>query len=896
MRNFVKKVAALFAVAVFLLSSLAMGGFIAPVSAQQAPQIVTTQNSTLLYTPSMPVWNIFNPSSLIDAQATNDVPLMYYDRMNNIFLPGLAAGISEYPQNSSFILYLRKGLSWYNGSAAMPFSAWDVYAQFYIGAKVYSWYAPYLNASKIKVINNYTIEFTLNTWAPTVPDLMLTSDIATPWYLWKSWVTKLQAMNSTEAAAQGTAIEQYNQPPWFIGPYYVTVSPPYVVWHLDPQNLLNAWATVFPYHTWQDYNPEFIIWYTGGNGQTMNAILAGQVTWSTVSFSASQIGVLKSAGQDVMLAPAFWGPELTINPGLYPLNYTQVRLALEYAFNRTEACDAWNAPGVELVEPNYHILGFTLPYDDIPSWYNKMLTNFTYNPQEAAQLLESVGFTKKGGVWYAPNGQEFTLAIQTVAGWTAEDDIIENVASQLTAFGIPTQVYADDASTLWGSIEPNGDFQLGLIGAIALANSFATAWQIGWWWAGIYPTSTANGWLPSKYYPITYPNGTKGTFQMNQWFTKLESSVPLSAEYNQTMIQLAAFVDSQAPVIPIEAKMIPVQYNPKVFNLTWINSLPYTTQELWETVAMLPWPLNANMVQYYTIILGVTPPGVNSPLEEAITTNSLSPEYDAFLGLSPSYSARYSASALSTSKISLIASPTTMIAGTPTTLTATVTYANGTPAAGVTVAFVASGAEIGSTVTGSNGQASFEYTPTQAGTQVIAAYLAYEPTIKAPGITITVEKPTTITPTKVYPTLSLSVSKSSVIQGSPVVLTATATFPNGTPASGYSVGFFANGGGIGTSTTGSNGQASFTYTPSAVGVETLMANLVSAPSITSNTVSLNVTAPSVTPTPTTPSSSNTTLYAIVTAVVVVIVVVAVVLALSRRGGKKGPQSQPQQQK
>ncbi|MGC8671200.1 MAG: hypothetical protein ACP5SK_05320, partial [Thermoprotei archaeon] len=144
--------------------------------------------------------------------------------------------------------------------------------------------------------------------------------------------------------------------------------------------------------------------------------------------------------------------------------------------------------------------------------------------------------------------------------------------------------------------------------------------------------------------------------------------------------------------------------------------------------------------------------------------------------------------------------------------------------------------------------------------------------------------------------LTLSSNATSVVQGSPVVLTATATFPNGTPASGYSVGFFANGAGIGTGTTGANGQATLTYTPASSGTYTLTADLTSAPSVTSNSVSLTVTSKTtVTPPPTTPTTSNATLYAVVAGVIVVIVVVAAVLALSRRG-KKGPQSQPQQQK
>ena len=71
-----------------------------------------------------------------------------------------------FPQNRTIIVYLRHNLYWFNGSAVIPFTAWDVYAQFYISAKAFSGWAPWIspqNADKdIIVLNNYTIEFHLD--------------------------------------------------------------------------------------------------------------------------------------------------------------------------------------------------------------------------------------------------------------------------------------------------------------------------------------------------------------------------------------------------------------------------------------------------------------------------------------------------------------------------------------------------------------------------------------------------------------------------------------------------------------------------------------------------------------------------------------------------------------
>jgi len=890
---------------VLLLVVIALGGTLgfnpqlASAASTTLPSIITTNNASLIYTPSMPVWNPYAANNMVSAGSTttDNLPLMYFNSYAGTFLPAAVSAISEFPSNNSFVLYLRKGLYWYNGSATIPFTAWDIYTQFYIGVKAFGWYQPYMNYSLIRVLNNYEIEFTLNSWAPSVPTSMLGTVLATPYPVWKGVLANVTAyQNATVAAEHDSDIEHFVPPGWFLGPYYVSkISPPYVVWQLEPQNLLNTWDQVFPYHTWQDYSPTVIIWYTGGNGQTMNAMLAGQVTWAQVGLSPAQYKVLEGVGWVVNVLPSWGSWGILANPDVYPVNITQVRLAIPYILNQTEAADSWNAYGIDSFVPTYYATGWT-QYANLPTWLRNDIRKIGVNWTKAAELLESAGFYKQNGQWYMPNGKPFTLTIQLPSGWTDVDTVVQNEASQLTEFGIPTQTFADDPSTLYGSMIPGGDFELASWYGVPLgSSSYATSWSMGWWWwtTGYYSWDTT-GWQMDGNYPITFPNGTKGIFNFNTWWTDFESEVPMSAAYNQTIIWAVAFQNSQMPVIPVIGGVNKAEFNSHAFNLSWIWKLPITVEYAIYFPGVSPGLINVDNGLYYDILWGVTPPGVQSPFAEALATSSLDPSYAAFLGLPTSYSENYAQSALRSSSLTVSASPTSVVAGTATTFTATVKFANGTPVPDQSVSFQIGGATIGSTLTNSQGIASISYTPTSAGTYTVLASLTYTPAVSSStSFTVTASSTSKKTTTIVWPSLSLQSSKSSIMLGSGISLTATAAFSNGTPASGYGVAFFVNGTQVGEATTSTSGQVTVLYTPESAGIASAVAALVANTNVRSNAVSINVTVnPNLVtkPTTTTTSSSNTTLYAIVAAVVV-IVVVAVVLALIRRGGKKGSQQQ-----
>ncbi|MFQ1021509.1 ABC transporter substrate-binding protein [Tardisphaera saccharovorans] len=434
-----------------------MGGFIAPVSAANTAQIYTTVNAMMIYTPSMPVWNMYAANNFITANAmTSDMPMAMYSPTTNAIMPVLASKYEEFPSNGTLIVYLRKGLSWYNGSATLPFNAWDVYTEFYIGVKVFSWYFPFVNYTGIHVLNNYTIEFLIKPWAPSIPLYILSQRIATPYSVWKPVLENVTAMNKTEAVLHEDAIERFVAPPWFLGPYYTTISVPYGIMHLDPPNLVSEWAPIFPYHTWQDYNPEIIIWWSGGNGQTMNGALEGLVDWSQTGFSPAQFKILSSIGFDNLFYFQFGGHWIYLfNPSVYPFNITQVREALAYAQNYTEAVDAWDAYGIQAWGAAHRE---TWPTCQYPQWLDKITPRVYYDPAKAASLLESVGFYKQNGQWYMPNGQPFKITMDIPGGWTDVDTIGSNVASQFTAFGIPTEVIAMDPGTLYSDVLPSGDW------------------------------------------------------------------------------------------------------------------------------------------------------------------------------------------------------------------------------------------------------------------------------------------------------------------------------------------------------------------------------------------------------------------------------------------------------
>ncbi|ACZ39949.1 pectinesterase family protein [Sphaerobacter thermophilus] len=174
--------------------------------------------------------------------------------------------------------------------------------------------------------------------------------------------------------------------------------------------------------------------------------------------------------------------------------------------------------------------------------------------------------------------------------------------------------------------------------------------------------------------------------------------------------------------------------------------------------------------------------------------------------------------------IELVASNTSPTAGEEVTLTATVTDAEGDPVADVTVQFDVDGIhdESGEGTTNEDGEATFSYTGSFAGTDTVTATVAGTDLSDSVEITWTV-----VSPPPAVEAIELVASNTSPTAGEEVTLTATVTDAEGDPVADVTVQFDVDGihDESGEGTTNEDGEATFSYTGTYEGDDTVTATV-----------------------------------------------------------------------
>jgi peptide/nickel transport system substrate-binding protein len=621
--------------------------------------------------PGTPIFNPYAPSNVIGEVKTY-VPLAYYNPFTGQFYPVLARNwtVQVLPNGSGILtIYLRKGFYWFNGSAVMPFTAWDVYARFYIGMKAFAWYVPWINQSlvdeDVRVLNNYTIQFLFQRWTPYIPYWLLTSWIDVPYPVWKpivDIVDKLKTItNVTQAMAFGSNnVTKFIAPYWGIGPYYMTyISSSSGTYMLDPMYyngvpLLARWLEIFPLNSWNYHAPQIQIFWLGGNAQDMAAFLAGKANTGLVGLSLQQVGTLNKSGILSMLSQDFSAFGITFNPNYYPWNIPEVRKALCYAINKTAVAAAWGLfvpdPYPELVPP-YLV-------DTFPPDVRQYLIPCHYDPAKAAQILESLGFKKINGYWYTPNGTKLTLDVIGPAGFTDWMTQTSEAVEQLDAFGIDAKLIGQEVSTYWGTTIPNNQYEaadewLGWVHGYLSAGMYLGGWPSwmpayfppppqGRGWSTPQPFQWPNGTCSPVYMPVVHtpygnlktPNGTivwcinstLGYFNATNWINARALAYPGTPDYDLLLKTLFAWNWYFVPTVPLGAKIEPIEYAWYLLDPGYVyQCLPFSTREsivygphIWGST----WGWNAGEV-FATYFGAWAPAGEVPPLAQAIANGSL---------------------------------------------------------------------------------------------------------------------------------------------------------------------------------------------------------------------------------------------------------------------------------
>ncbi|ABW01613.1 ABC transporter substrate-binding protein [Caldivirga maquilingensis] len=639
-------------------------------------------SSTLLYVPNSPSdWNLFVSHPIAQDQGAYDTysPLAYYNPVTGQFYPALAYNwtIQVLPNGSGILtVYLRPGLYWFNGTATIPFTAWDVYAEFYIYVKGFGAFYPFMQFQyadeDIRVINNYTIQFLFQEWSPTDWIYLLTYHMFTPWPVWKWAVEALKNITSqSEALAFAHSnITKFVAPYWALNPYYVSkVGSNFIIITLEPQNLFNSWLEIYPLNSFT-YYPTVTSLFVGGNTQSMTDILSGTAQFIYVFLSPQQNAELESHGIKVFTIYSYDIYGITINPNQYPWNIPAVRRVLYYVLNTTAIAASWGLQS--LLPANYNIPAAPYTLVTFPSSITNMLFTYQYNWTKAAEILQSLGFYEKNGQWYTPNGTPLQLQLLMPAGFTNQVVPATYAAEELTAFGIKVTPVSVEHGTLVSVYMKNGQFQALQYFAPKVV-SYITAWT-NWPHSSVWYDYVGNVFNTSLAWPFAWPkvidhqlvgwycqplstnlpppinntlvwcvNSTFGYINLSNVQIVIAAAAPGSVDYEKAIEAWVAWWEYYDPQFVWGAKLEPIQYNPSYFDFTWAYAcLPGIIADL----VVYPSAQQSILGMYSTWLPdpfffgGVAPPGVIPPIAQAIINGSLWTKYSQyaeFLGLTPQF-------------------------------------------------------------------------------------------------------------------------------------------------------------------------------------------------------------------------------------------------------------------
>jgi peptide/nickel transport system substrate-binding protein len=245
----------------------------------------------------------------------------------------------------------------------------------------------------------------------------------------------------------------------------------------------------------------------GGDNQTIwNFILGGQVYQATSGgLTTDVVNRMKQVAHNhYYTVPSTTSAALFFNESVAPFGNVKVRQAIAYAVNRKEV--------QRVGEP---VSGTYTKYPSgtvdavVKAWLapllKKQINPYNTNRKKATSLLKAAGLKLTNGKWMLSNGQPFTLTLWTVDGFSDWVEAAQNMASQLSSFGIPTQVQLEPTFAQYLKDRGDGKLAFGMIFGSAASGPYS--------WFGTFRDAlygTNNGWYVEGGKLIYYPPSAAG--------------------------------------------------------------------------------------------------------------------------------------------------------------------------------------------------------------------------------------------------------------------------------------------------------------------------------------------------------------------------------------------------
>ncbi len=393
-------------------------------------------------------------------------------------------------------LKLLPGLKWSDGTAL---DADDLMTHFYcelISNPVWNY------MDKLEKVDDLTVKLTFVDESDLLLNLVIRNPIRTPNEIFGKWADQFKEVAETmrefdetsnrwkvtQEGVEKNAEIKRDLLTYKPAPNEVVCSGPYVIDRYNTSEVLFK------------PNPEFrkemlitsIRGLRPGDSQAFStAILAQEYTIENGGLNADMSKQVDLTYKDTLrkvFAPELSQVGYTMNTEKYPLNLVEVRKAISMAIDRNSL--------LAVAEPgsfNGSIQNAGLIPSIVDTYTDKSfvdsLVKYEYNPDEAAKLLESIGWTKNGNQWVDDKGESPVITLATISSWPSFMMTGEAINQMLTDFGFKVEFKPMEFG-VWNDFT-KGDEKMLSCAFVAASPSFAHPWEC---FNDLYIANPRTGW------------------------------------------------------------------------------------------------------------------------------------------------------------------------------------------------------------------------------------------------------------------------------------------------------------------------------------------------------------------------------------------------------------------
>lgn len=359
-------------------------------------------------------------------------PLTTYTWADHTFHPLLATRW-EFQQDRLFRVTLRQGVRWSDGRR---FTSRDVVVTYQIARLMNQVVWRFLD--RVEAPDDSTVVFSLARPNAVIPRYILRDIRIRAASVYGPWADRVAALAAAGHAKESKEWKALLQAFSTFRPPALVVSGPFTI---DPQRLTESLMILTKVPTaWNADRVRFdqIVLYNGETPTITPLALAKVVDYATHGFPPAIDRQFRRIGLRVLRPPIYAGPSLYLNHAIHPFELTPFRQALALAMNRHE--NATVAMDRSAVVQRY-MAG--LSDNLVPRWVSAdalpRLNPYDYNPTKAAAMLRGLGFRQaEDGVWLDERGTRLEFELNAPAEYADNAAAAENLAEQLTKFGIKT--------------------------------------------------------------------------------------------------------------------------------------------------------------------------------------------------------------------------------------------------------------------------------------------------------------------------------------------------------------------------------------------------------------------------------------------------------------------------